>query len=135
MQLKLSIGVMLLWLSVFNQQLVFAAEKQRTQLQLQAKSDSSNEGVIRVFLLNTKEQFEQLDGRYQMCSKALTDRRVTCRFKDIPYAYYAVFSFQDKNVGAEQHFSLLLSATEKMALSNIDLRITMTPLLSKVNLL
>ncbi|OUS29818.1 hypothetical protein A9R01_12675, partial ['Osedax' symbiont bacterium Rs2_46_30_T18] len=103
MQLKLSIGVMLLWLSVFNQQLVFAAEKQRTQLQLQAKSDSSNEGVIRVFLLNTKEQFEQLDGRYQMCSKALTDRRVTCRFKDIPYAYYAVFSFQDKNVGAEQH--------------------------------
>jgi len=121
MQLKLSIGVMLLWLSVFNQQLVFAAEKQRSQLQVQVNSASSNEGVIRVLLLNSKEQFEQLDGHYKACSKALKECRVTCSIQDIANADYAVFSFHDKNVDAELNFSLLLSATEKMAVSNIEL--------------
>ncbi|EPJ54751.1 MAG: hypothetical protein OFPI_05700 [Osedax symbiont Rs2] len=47
MGLKLSVAVMLLWLCVFNQQMLFAADKEITQLS-DIYSGSSNEIEIRV---------------------------------------------------------------------------------------
>ena len=120
MQLQLSLAVMLLWLSIFNQQIAFD-EDNSTELLIHVNSASNNEGVIRVFLLNSKEQFDDLQGHYKACTKAVRNRRVTCRFDDIVYGDYVVFSFHDKNLDTELNFNLLQSPSEKMALSNIDL--------------
>ena len=121
MPMKLNISVLLLCLSVFNPQMALAADKKTTKLIVHINSASSDEGVIRIFLLNTKEQFDQQGGHYKICTKAVKSLRVSCQFDDVPYADYAIFSFHDKNSDAELNFSLLGSPTEKMAISNIDL--------------
>jgi len=121
MPFKFNISVLLLCLSIFNQQMLFAADKNSTDLTVHVNSASSDEGVIRVFLLNSKVQFEQLDGHYKTCTKAVNKLRTRCRFADIPYADYVIFSYHDKNSDADLNFSLLGSPLEKMAISNIDL--------------
>ncbi|EPJ43177.1 MAG: hypothetical protein OFPI_44050 [Osedax symbiont Rs2] len=119
--MKFNISVLLLGLCVFNQQAVFAGDKNTTELTVHINSASSDKGVVRVFLLNTKEQFDQLEGHYKTCTKAVKSRRVSCRFENIPYADYVIFGFHDENSDTQLNFSLLGSPLEKMGISNIDL--------------
>ena len=80
MELKLSIGVMLLWLTVFYQQMVFSADKKSSQLLLHLYSGSGSGEVIWMFSGDNKAKFSQRNSHYKSGFQVLKSRRLTCRF-------------------------------------------------------
>jgi len=51
----------------------------------------------------------------------ITQRKVTCSFKALPYDDYAIFSFQDRNQDGDLNISFMGSSNEKLAINNVHL--------------
>jgi uncharacterized protein (DUF2141 family) len=62
-----------------------------------------------------------LIANFKQCSQTITQRKVSCSFKALPYDDYAIFSFQDRNQDGDLNISFMGSPNEKLAISNVDL--------------
>jgi len=103
---------------LFSIQFAFAQNSKTGNLTVIVTGIESNEGVVKIGLYNSRENYEGKEKPFKGLKVTIENRKAIGAFENIPFGVYAVKLYHDENSNGKLDKNFLGIPTEDYAFSN-----------------